>query len=312
MNRRVVAAALLPVLLSSCVVRPAFVPRPSGIYQRFTALTEPRVELPVGALWVMGYGPSGAGAAADNLVTERSLSGITFDNDLQLSFTAGLLKFFDLDPSIRNKVTARFADMSIVRVRDLAALPGPAGQPRLYEAVKAGTVTITTTRDVGLDIQSRALAQGLAVIERGSSGAIRTYTIEGRDIFFAYRIARLLVTSGARQRLEVRAGHASHAPLDGADIAFVPAAQPASGGACTHPAGQFTSNGVPLPPASSNSPDGPVTLPLPVSDGHGGIYDALLSRWGSARPHDPSCRVTVTLQLLGHRLETLHDARASF
>lgn len=312
MNRRVVAAALLPVLLSSCVVRPAFVPRPSGIYQRFTALTEPRVELPVGALWVTGYGPSGPGAAADNLVTERSLSGITFDNDLQLSFTAGLLKFFDLDPSIRNKVTARLADMSIVRVRDLAALPGPAGQPRLYEAVKVGTVTITTTRDVGLDIQSHALAQGLAVIERGSTGAIRTYTIEGRDIFFAYRLARFLTTSGERQHLDVLPDRGWHVRLDGADIAFAPEATRTLANTCSAPSGQLTSNGVPITDVAAGASDRPKPLPVPISDGRGGLYDALLVRWDATRARRSSCRVRVTLQLTGHRLETLRDPQPSF
>jgi hypothetical protein len=179
----------LVAAISGCVGRPGFIPTTRHLYDRFTPLAEPRPEVPVGALWIEGYGATGEGAVADNIVTTRSLSGFTFDADFQASLTLGLLKFLDLDPSYRKKVLARFADLSIIQVKDWSKLSGPVGEPRIYEALKAGTISITATGTAGLDIESRALSQDTPVIGRGTTGLARTFVIDGKDLVFAIHVA---------------------------------------------------------------------------------------------------------------------------
>jgi hypothetical protein len=179
----------LALMTTSCVGRPGFIPTTRHIYERFTPLAEPRPDVPVGALWIDGYGATGDGAATDNQETVRSLSGFTFDADFQASLTLGVLKFLDLDPSLRKKVVARFNDLSIIRVRDWSKLTGPTGEPRIYEALKAGTISITTTGSGGLDIESHALSQSTPVIGRGATGITRTFVIDGKDLVFAIHVA---------------------------------------------------------------------------------------------------------------------------
>lgn len=214
MKRMVLIAGVL-LTCAGCVSRPAFLPTTTHLYAAFSPLDQPKPDVPVGALWVAGYGPVGEGAAADNLVTERSLSAITFDSDFQASLTLGLLKFLDLDPSLRTKVTARFTDLTIVRIKDWSRLSGPAEQPRLYEALRAGTISVTSTSDVGLDIENRAISQNLPVFGRGTTGVARTFNIDGKDLIFAIHVAALEQVEGARISIEVRPNKTTMARLGG-------------------------------------------------------------------------------------------------
>lgn len=84
----VLCTAVALVAASPAAGMPDFVPSPGGVYEDFTALAEPRTEVPVGALWVQGYGPTGEGAAADNLVTIKSLTGVTINRETQLGIAA--------------------------------------------------------------------------------------------------------------------------------------------------------------------------------------------------------------------------------
>lgn len=86
--RLVIGSAVAAALIGSgtASAKPDFVPAPGGVYRDYEAIEMPRSDVPVGALWVQDYGPTGEGAAADNLVTERSLSQVTISSDLQLNW----------------------------------------------------------------------------------------------------------------------------------------------------------------------------------------------------------------------------------
>lgn len=190
----IIVVALVTVLASVTAAEQAlasdqrFAPRPAEAYAEFAPLREPRASVPVGALWVQGYGPHGSAAAPDNLETIRGLNGLTISRNLQLSLTLGLFDLLGIDPGLRNQVSARFSDLSIVRVRDLSRLDGPAGEPRIYEALKAGSVTISTERNLSLNLNGNAFSQVLPVEGRGSAGQARGTTLEARDMFIALRV----------------------------------------------------------------------------------------------------------------------------
>src|SRR4051812_21172474 len=187
LRRRVLACAL-PLATLACASAPAFVPRPGEVYHGFSAMAEPKPELPVGALWVQGYGPYGEGAAADNLVTVRGLSGFSATGDLQLSLTLGLGSLLHIDPQYRTKISARFSDLSVVRVKDVAKLSGPSGQPRIYEALKAGTITVTADKSLGLDFDAQVQTSHFPVLGRGDTGRTQSLTIDAKDMYLAYRV----------------------------------------------------------------------------------------------------------------------------
>jgi hypothetical protein len=98
----------------------------------------------------------------------------------------------------------RLNDVTLVQVKDMRKLEGPRGQPRVYEALRVGSATITAARDVGLAIEARATKQGLPVFGRGSSGQRSTFSIEAKDVYLAVHIATTIAVSSPSVRMRLR------------------------------------------------------------------------------------------------------------
>lgn len=303
MNVRFFIALPMIMLSSGCLTRPRFVPVPTHVFSQFEALREPRTDLPVGALWIDGYGPTGEAAASDNLVTTKSLTGITFDNGFQASLTLGLLKFLDLDPSYSRKMTAHFGDLSIVRVKDFSKLSGPDEQPRIYEGLKAGSITITAIGNAGLDIQNRALSQDLQIFGRGTTALAKTFTIDGRDMFIAIEVASLQKTVRLTAVERINAGQKKTLKVGPVEVELM---------LTGHDTKPCANEAIELRQAGSDRPDiikirlgaapESTMLRLPVSDGQGGLYTSIDLKFSAAK-ENRACGVLVSAALTGNRLE---------
>lgn len=199
----IIAAALLaPAPVGAA---PDFIPSAKQSFEGFVALGTPRPEVPVGALWIEGFGPTGEAAPADNLLTTRSLNGVTIDKGLQLSLTAGLFDMLGIEPRYRDHFNARFTDLAIVEVKDISRLAGQPGEPRIVSALKAASVIVTTDSDAG--INARTMSWSARPIDgQSTNGRTRSYSIEGRDLFIAYRVAvsERIVSRAEPLRLEER------------------------------------------------------------------------------------------------------------
>lgn len=288
----------LPLLMASCASAPGFVPRPQEAYEGFSAMADPKADVPVGAVWVQGYGPYGEAAAADNLITIRSLSGFTATSDLQLSLTLGLGSLLHIDPQYRTKISARFTDLSVVRVKDVSKLSGPVHRPRVYEALKAGTITVTADKSVGLDFDSQLRKAQVPVLGRGDTGRTQSLTIDGKDLFLAFRVVTPLpIRSRARTarigpakdgggEAMVNGYHIRLEPLEGSSC---PAKEEKLAAAGCSTAGKLrialSNPGIREEPAVSRVWDPAseveevlLPLPLPVAVSGGGLYTAIALR----------------------------------
>lgn len=176
-----------------------FVPSSRQTLEGFVAINAPRPNVPVGALWIDGYGPTGEGASPDNVETVRNLGGVTIDKGLQLSLTVDLFNLLGIEPRLRDRYTAQFTDLTIVRVKDVLRLAWPKGEPRIVDALKAGTVIVSTDGEIGLN--GRTLGWQQREIEATTAnGRTRNFAIEGRDLFVAFRVATpKLVLDKARE-----------------------------------------------------------------------------------------------------------------
>lgn len=208
------------VVLGACTTRPAFVPPPQKLFANFQALPRPVREIAPGALWIQHHGPQGAGAALDNLETQAGISSVVVDNDLHAALSLGFLQYLDLDPSLQSKVSVRLNDVTLVRVKDMAKLDGPGEQPRIYEALRAGSATITTTREIGIAIESRIADQGMPVFGRGSSGKRSSFTVEAKDVYLAVHVASLRSVRTKPVRLQLKA-ELRRVQLHGLDVQVV-------------------------------------------------------------------------------------------
>lgn len=308
---------------SSSAAGPAFVPSPRQAFEGFTAINAPRADVPIGALWIDGYGPTGDAAAPDNLETVRSLNGVTIDKGLQLALTAGLFNLLGIEPRLRDKYTARFTDLTIVRVKDVAKLSGPKGEPRIVAALKAASVTVSTEGEIGLN--ARTIGWNQREIEGSTAnGRTRNYAIEGRDLFVAVRVATPKLVTGPIQLLEIAGneGAQARARLEDYLIVMQPvrcaSAKETECGPASFGVAKLNSYPPSAPaeqvPASAEG-ETRLPLPVPIADEKGGLYDAVMVRWVASCSvrRSEGCRKEPRLQarLVGSRLEDLGKLNAS-
>lgn len=258
---------------------PDFAPNPRQAFDGFVAINPPRVDVPVGALWIDGFGPTGSGAAQENLETIRSLNGLTIDKNLQLSLSLGLFNLLGIDPKSRDHYTARFTDLSIVRVKDVSQLPGIKGEPRIVEALKAGSMTISSDSEIGVNGQSIAWQQS-NVQGSGASDRGRTYSIEARDVFIAIHVATPELTQSKERLLDLREDGRS-ARID--DFLIVLGRDVCAAEPCSPKLGIAKINTQLAPSvdtvAMQQSGETRLSLPIPISDGQGGLYSTLAVKW---------------------------------
>lgn len=328
-----VLACILPIAAAGCASAPAFVPRPGEVYQGFSAIADPKPEVAVGALWVQGYGPFGEGAAADNLVTLRGLSGFSATGDLQLSLTLGLGSLLHIDPQYRTKISARFSDLSVVRVKDVAKLSGPSGQPRIYEALKAGTITVTADKSLGLDFDAQVKTSHFPVLGRGDTGRTQSLTIDGKDMYLAYRVVTPAAVRGRVEtaRIVPTKDGGGEASVHGYRIRLQPAGDDlcekqgsrARAVACSD-AGNVrfslsegkapgTTADADAASVATHTKEARLPLPLPISTSPGRLFTviALRARLQPGAPGRVGMRGKVEAALIGEELRPFSKPRAT-
>lgn len=310
--------ALLAAVPAGSGAAPDFVPKPSQAFEGFVAINAPRPEVPVGALWIDGYGPTGEAASADNLETVRSLNGMTIDRNLQLSLTAGLLDLIGIDPRIRNRFSARFSDLTNVRVKDVSKLSGARGEPRIVEAIKAASVTVSSDGEIGLN--ARTMGWQLREVRAETvNGRTRSSMIEGRDLFIAMRVATLTLVRSKERKLNLTySGDDRVARLDDFRIVLRPG-QCENAATCAEPpsASVIKISSHPQDKTALAIPfdgDGEVelVLPVPIADGRGGLFERMLIERppGCGRSADDRCDRFITVRYAGERLADLKSPSA--
>jgi hypothetical protein len=83
------------------------------------------------------------------------------------------------------------SEISIVSVKDVAELGLQPGDMYLSDAMKASKITVTTSSDADVEVSTSLEQRGLRVSVSGSADGQETLTVEGVDLFFAYRVIRL-------------------------------------------------------------------------------------------------------------------------
>ncbi len=286
MSGRIVLALLCiaPISATPAHAAPDFVPSPRQAFEGFVAINPPRPDVPVGALWIEGFGPTGSGAEKDNLETVRSVNSLTIDKNLQLSLSLGLFDLIGIDPKLRDHYVARFSDLSIIRVKDLSKLEGLKGEPRVVEALKAGSITISTDNGFALNARTIGFEQNDAVGST-SNDKSRAYSIEARDMIIAIRVATPELIRSDERELRLSDDLRS-AQID--DFLLLisrdkcsttpPACRPAVGIA------KQNSYGAVQAATSDIGTDftARLSLPVPIADQRGGLFDRLFLRWIAA------------------------------
>lgn len=157
----------------------------------YKIMDAPTADMPIGALWKQGYGPVGPGATPDNLVTRRSFSSLTLNRAARRGVEVQLANYLGLQPESSARLTATISEVSIASVRDVGALGYQPGDAFLSDGMRASKIAISTESEAEAQLVAGLQARGLRVTGQGSGGGREVLTVEGVDLFFAYRVVRL-------------------------------------------------------------------------------------------------------------------------
>jgi len=163
-----------------------------NLFSNFVAMKLPQREIPVGAKWLPGIGPTGPGADMDNLVTSQSVSNKAITSTLKRQLTFSIGTFLGLDANRSQTLDATFGNLSIVRVSDLTKIRTVrAGDQLLYLAIKAGQISIKTDTGSAANLQAGAERKNVRVAVTASGGNTSVVTLDGSDLFIAYQVLQL-------------------------------------------------------------------------------------------------------------------------
>ncbi|QHL92056.1 hypothetical protein GVO57_14320 (plasmid) [Sphingomonas changnyeongensis] len=157
----------------------------------YKIMDAPSSEVPIGALWLQGQGPAGPGTESTNVITRRSFSSLILNRAARRGLELRFAEYLGLQPGIAAKLSVSVSDISIMSVRDTAALGYQPGEAFLSDAMKASRITITTESKAEAELMAGLSSQGLHVSGKSTIDGHETLTVEGLDLFFAYRVLRL-------------------------------------------------------------------------------------------------------------------------
>jgi hypothetical protein len=158
-------------------------------FDGFTPLSFPQSSLDIGAKFYQGVGTSGTAAAPDNLVTRTGLSSQTMNATSRAGIIASLGSYLGLNADAINSSNSVLTNMSITSVVDFSKLENiAAGEQVLARAIKAGTISVSTTEAGAADIKAKAETRGIPVTISAAASGGRTISLDGSNLFVAYQV----------------------------------------------------------------------------------------------------------------------------
>ena len=180
-------AFLFPLALASCAASLAD-PREMPLFGGYTVLEIPTNEVPLGATWLQGYGPTGEGTGPDNIATESGLTAVTSSREQQRNVGLRAAPFVTINPSSRTRAAVNFSDVTIHRVKDLAALGFKPGESRIYEALRAGRLNVQVEQGSRSEVSGGARQFPVDLSGELSTQKQSNVGVEGNNLFVAYKV----------------------------------------------------------------------------------------------------------------------------
>lgn len=157
------------------------------IFQEHSALAVPRANIPIGAEWIPGVGPNGAGNAG-NVDIAQGMSASSINTVTRRKIALGIGTLLGLNANSSNEQTVKLEGIEIHRVKDIGQLSLAAGQQVLFEGIKAKTISITVDKSQGAALKAAAQAKGIPISADVDAGNTRKISLDGSDLFLAYQV----------------------------------------------------------------------------------------------------------------------------
>lgn len=164
----------------------------------YEAMDLPRSSIPIGARW-RGCGPDGVGVPeSERLERVESAANISstskFAQEVQIAVTG----YLGMDSKFTRSASVELSGLTIERLASLDKVS--VGVPILYEGLKAARITISTTRSWNASLKANASVKNLPIVLSSDTDARRSLTLDGSNLYLAYRVVELKNGSVRRWR----------------------------------------------------------------------------------------------------------------
>jgi hypothetical protein len=164
----------------------------------YKVMDNPRSFVPVGAIWINNYGPNGIGVADENIEIVEGVDRYSFNSSTNAEATLSVARMVGLSSRNAKNIDVIIEGLQMYRVRDIFSLGVTSGQNVLYEAVKAKSIKIDLSGQLGADVRALLQAKGIPynVFVRGNNK--ESITIDSSNLFFAYRVVGFVYLDHSR------------------------------------------------------------------------------------------------------------------
>jgi len=161
-----------------------------GLPDGFEVLDLPRSSIPIGARWRHGVGPDGPGAPRSELERIESAANLSSNRELAQGVEFAVTSYLGIEVEARMAVSVEFSGLTIERLASLNNALS-AGSAVLYEGLKAARIKVSYDAGFDASIQANAAARGIPVIASSDTATRRSLTLDGKDLFLAYRVVKM-------------------------------------------------------------------------------------------------------------------------
>ncbi|WP_299528972.1 hypothetical protein [Ulvibacterium sp.] len=164
----------------------------SDPFKDYTVLSIPRENLPLGANWIQGIGPSESGKGNIDLTNKKSLSTFNLSQEFKNKLGLALFSFIGIDEQYQRKVNLEIQKMSIVRpssITDLGLIPG---KSFLFEGIIIEDFSMKYDKGLGIDLEAKIETKLDNIDVEGNFGNTKNISVKGENVFLAYRVLKVL------------------------------------------------------------------------------------------------------------------------
>ncbi|QSQ24419.1 hypothetical protein JY651_05530 [Pyxidicoccus parkwayensis] len=177
-----------------------------AVPEGFQALTVPRDDIPIGAIWMDGVGPDGPGQPEANRVRTQSVASLDSNQTLSAGVEGAIAQYLKLTGSGSEKVHINLTSLTIERVKSLADVQLGSGQGLLYEGLRAGKITLTYKSTLEAKVRAAAEEKHLPITASLGGNSENALVLDGSGLFIGYRVVRLVPDGVDRDKERLEAG----------------------------------------------------------------------------------------------------------
>lgn len=161
-----------------------------SLFDKYTVMVTPKADVPVGARWIPGVGPSGSGTEANVSVSAGAASS-TVNSTTKKQMSLSVAQFLGFSGNSSQAINVTLESLEVHRVTDLTKLKIKPGEQVLYEAIKAKKIVFKADDATAVGVKASATARGIPISADVSTGNDSAITLDGSNLFLAYQVIQL-------------------------------------------------------------------------------------------------------------------------